>query len=133
MKTSNNTRQKGRFAFLWIWSIRYQDQIGYHIRIYMWSAAVMILLLTLSQRISLETSLYVLLIGGLIIGIGLWVVIERRRSWLLGITDPELKEEAYNVMLRYVAQRAYDGTRRKMVSPHRTRKKIVHKKESFTH
>jgi hypothetical protein len=35
----------------------------------------------------------------------IWVLIERRRSWLLHIDDPALKDIAHTVMLAYLYDR----------------------------
>lgn len=132
MKTLQDNPPKGRFAHLLIWTIREQNLIAYHVRIYVWSGVIILLLLTLSQKISLETALYALLVSGVIIGLGLWIAIERRRSWLLRINDPDLKQEAYDAMLTYLAQKTRTGEDLKNLA-HMENKKIVQKNESYTH
>ena len=105
MKSSSYSQKTGRFARILIWTIHNQDLLAHHIRIYSWSSVAIILLLTLSNAISLETALHALLICGLVLGFGLWIVIERRRSWLLSIQDPEVKRKAYLAMLAYMARK----------------------------
>ncbi len=102
MKHAEQTKIK-KLARMLIWTIRYQDEIAYHLRLYMWSAVAFVLMLSLSQKISLEAALQVILFGGLTICCWLWLFIERRRAWLLSIKDPELKREAYIAMLAYLA------------------------------
>jgi hypothetical protein len=68
------------------------------------SAVSVVLLLSILLPIRLETALHVILYTGLtVIGL-LWVLIERRRSWLLGIQDPVLKEAAHQAMIFYLEQ-----------------------------
>ena len=105
MKTSPHPKKAGQFARILIWTIYNQDLLAHHIRIYSWSAVAVILILTLSNAISLETALHALLICGLVLGLGLWIAIERRRSWLLNIQDPELKRKAHLAMLSYMARK----------------------------
>jgi hypothetical protein len=73
------------------------------------SAVSVILLLSILLPIRLETALHIILYTGLtVIGL-LWALIERRRSWLLGIQDPVLKETAHQAMITYLRQRTSFG------------------------
>jgi hypothetical protein len=73
------------------------------------SAVSVMLLLSILLPIRLETALHIILYTGLtVIGL-LWALIERRRSWLLGIQDPVLKETAHQAMITYLRQRTSFG------------------------
>jgi hypothetical protein len=73
------------------------------------SGVSVVLLLSILLPIRLETALHVILYTGLtVIGL-LWILIERRRSWLLGIQDPVLKETAHQTMITYLKQKTSIG------------------------
>lgn len=92
-------------AALYLWSIRRQDEISINMQICMWSAISTILLLSLLLPIDLETALHIILFGGLTACGLLWVFIERRRSWLLTIQDPILRESAHREMIAYLERK----------------------------
>ena len=92
-------------ADFYLWTIRRQNHISATIRTQLMSAVSVVLLLSILLPIRLETALYIILYTGLTV-IGLvWTLIERRRSWLLGIQDPVLKEAAHQAMIAYMRQR----------------------------
>jgi hypothetical protein len=92
-------------AHFYLWTIRHQNKIAAAIRTQMMSAVFVVLLLTILLPIRLETALQVIFCGGmLVIGL-LWALIERRRSWLLRITDPVLKETAHQTMITYLRRK----------------------------
>ena len=92
-------------ADFYLWTIRRQDHISATIRTQLMTAVSVVLLLSILLPIQLETALHIILYTGLtIIGL-LWVLIERRKSWLLGIQDPVLKEAARQAMIFYLEQR----------------------------
>jgi hypothetical protein len=96
-------------ADFYLWTIRRQDHISATIRTQLMSALPVVLLLSILLPIRLETALHIILYTGLtIIGL-LWALIERRRSWLLGIQDPVLKETAHHAMIFYLEQRRSCG------------------------
>lgn len=86
-----------------LWSIRYQDQLAYYMRLYLFGAATFVLLLGFCQVISWDSALEIIFIAGMTFSIGLGLFIYKRRSWLLHITDKDLKREAYETMLAYIA------------------------------
>jgi hypothetical protein len=93
-------------ADFYLWTIRRQNDISATIRTQMMSAVSVVLLLSILLPIRLETALQIILYTGLtVIGL-LYVIIERRKSWLLGIHDPALKETAHQAMITYLRQRA---------------------------
>ncbi|MGB7918450.1 MAG: hypothetical protein WCF40_00180 [Desulfobacterales bacterium] len=96
-------------ADFYLWTIRRQHYISAVIRTQMMTAVSVVLLLSILLPIRLETALHIILYTGLtVIGL-LWVLIERRRSWLLGIQDPVLKESAHQAMITYLRQRTSFG------------------------
>jgi hypothetical protein len=96
-------------ADFYLWTIRRQHYISAVIRAQMMTAVSVVLLLSILLPIRLETALHIILYTGLtVIGL-LWVLIERRRSWLLGIQDPVLKETAHQAMITYLRQRTSFG------------------------
>jgi hypothetical protein len=96
-------------ADFYLWTIRHQHHISATIRTQLMSGVSVVLLLSILLPIRLETALHVILYTGLtVIGL-LWILIERRRSWLLGIQDPVLKETAHQTMITYLKQRTSIG------------------------
>ena len=96
-------------AEFYLWTIRRQNHISATIRTQLMSVVSVVLLLSILLPIRLETALHVIVYTGLtVIGL-LWVLIERRRSWLLGIQDPVLKETAHQAMIFYLEQRTTYG------------------------
>lgn len=100
---SGANQSRHRLARAVVWSILYQDEIAHHVRLYMWSGVALVLLVALSGKISVDTAIHGILIVGLTVCGGLWLLILKRRSWLLKITDPELKETAYAAMVIYLS------------------------------
>jgi hypothetical protein len=100
-------------ADFYLWTIRRQNHISATIRTQLMSAVSVVLLLSILLQIRLETALHIILYAGLtVIGL-LWALIERRKSWLLGIQDPVLKEAAHQAMIFYLEQRtSYDRPQR---------------------
>jgi len=90
----------------YLWSIRRQDRISKKIQTYMWSAISIILLMSLLIPLDLEIALQIIFFGGLTVCGLLWVFIERRRSWLLTIQDPTLKDSAHREMIAYLKQKS---------------------------
>ena len=100
------SRKKSDF---YLWTIRRQNHISVIIRTQLMSAVSVVLLLSILLPIRLETALHIIFYTGLaVIGL-LWALIERRRSWLLGIQDPVLKEAAHQAMIAYLKQRTSFG------------------------
>jgi hypothetical protein len=98
-----------KWADFYLWTIRRQNHISATIRTQLMSAVSVVLLLSILLPIRLETALQVILYTGLtVIGL-LCVIIERRRSWLLGIQDPVLKETVHQAMIAYLRQRVTFG------------------------
>ena len=92
-------------ARFFLWTVRKQDQISRIFTLNIWAAISAVLVCTLIGLVSLEKALQVILWGGIAAGGCTWILIERRRSWLLGITDPKLRADAHQVMIDYLSKR----------------------------
>ena len=104
MTTRNNEKSywNEKIEALYLWSIRRQDSISFSIQMHMWSAVFAILLMSFLIPIKLEIALQIIFFGGLTICAILWIFIERRKTWLLNIQDPVLKETAHQAMIAYL-------------------------------
>jgi predicted lysophospholipase L1 biosynthesis ABC-type transport system permease subunit len=116
MNRSNPAKTKSRFERLMIWSILYQDQVAHHVRLLIGGGAAIAALMAMARIISLDAALRLIFYGGVIFSCVLWIFIQKRRSWLLGITDPDLKREAYAVMLAYLTAKGYRAESEKSVT-----------------
>jgi hypothetical protein len=85
-----------------IWSIQYQDRISYCFRLYMGALSVIVIFLGMLGAVPLESALWSLFSSGLLIIGAAWFLIQKRKSWLMNIKDPELKQLAYDTMLAYI-------------------------------
>jgi len=88
-----------------IWTIRYHDLLVAHMRMYVWVATAIILLLTIGGIISLSTPLYALLFCALGIMALLWFLIRWRKAVLLNINDVKLRQIAHAAMLSLIYSR----------------------------
>ena len=104
-RNNENTYWNEKIEALYLWSIRRQDRISYSVQTHMWSAVFAILLMSFLIPIKLEVALQIIFFAGLTICAILWVFIERRKSWLLRIQDPVLKETAHQAMIAYLKTR----------------------------
>ena len=104
MTTRNNDKSywDEKIEALYLWSIRRQDSISLNVRTHMWSAVFAILLMSFLIPIKLEIVLQIIFFGGLTTCAILWAFIERRKTWLLNIEDPVLKEIAHQAMIAYL-------------------------------
>lgn len=104
MKTRNHEKSywDEKIGAFYLWSIKQQDDISAAVIRHMWSAVSAILLMSLLIPIKLETALQIIFYGGLTVCSLLWVIIEKRRSWLLTIKDPVLKETVHQAMVAYI-------------------------------
>ena len=96
-------------ADFYLWTIRRQNHISSTIRTQLMSAVSVVLLLSILLPIRLEIALHIILYTGLTVVGLLWALIERRKSWLLGIQDPVLKEVAHQAMIFYLEERTSYG------------------------
>lgn len=102
--TRNPTTGRRTFRFC-IWTLRYQTQIAFQVRIFAWAGTLLILLLALAGRIGLDVALHAIVISLLSIALLLWMLIMARRKSLLNIRDPELRKIAHMAMLQYLGKR----------------------------
>jgi hypothetical protein len=105
----NDRRQKFRklTTRFWIWTIKNHNVIVINIGIYTFTAVAAILFLCIGGVIHLQTGLSAILFGGLGNFAMLWLLLEIRRNHLLKITDPELRQKAYEEMLVFIYQRKH--------------------------
>jgi hypothetical protein len=103
-------------AEFFLWAIRRHQAIATFITFWMWTSVAGLVIVALLDIISTDTATKIIFIGGFsIVGI-LWVMIERRRSWLLGIHDPELKMRAHEAMIRLIALKSIHSAKSNSVA-----------------
>ena len=107
LNTVDNQSAKQGLQRVLLLSIRYQDQVAFYVRLYLFGAATFVLFLGFCQVISWDAALEIITIAGMTFFIGLSLFIYKRRSWLLHITDEDLKREAYTTMLAYIAAKEH--------------------------
>jgi hypothetical protein len=89
----------------WIWTLENHDFIAGHVRVYVWAAVCVLILLCLGGVITAhEVAMSAFAGGALCLGL-LYVLIERRRTALRGIADQELKARAHAAMLYLIYRR----------------------------
>ena len=76
-------------------SIRHQRWLAGQVRIYIYGASCLIAFLALAGIITLKTAILSIFCGGVIILALLWGLIQQRRTVLLNIQDPDLRQQAY--------------------------------------
>ena len=96
-----------RLARAMIWSILYQDQISHCVRTSILMGAMVVSLMWLVGLITFSAAFWSLLYGGLALSGVLWFLIDKRRTWLLNLKDPQLRDLAYRSMLAYVKLKGY--------------------------
>ncbi len=85
-----------------IWSVQNQSWLAGQMSIYIWSATAVVAFLALTGVIALETALWSVFVSGMIICIGIWLLVQQRRIWLLNIQEPELRQQALAAMVKYL-------------------------------
>ena len=88
-----------------IWTVVHHNWLAAQIRVYIWTASAIVLLLSVAGIIPLRIALLVLLFCGLGMMILLGSLIHWRRSILLAIRDAELKQSAHAAMLTLIHSR----------------------------
>lgn len=89
----------------WIWTIENHDFIAAQVRTYFFAAAFLMLLLCFGGIVSAKEMAVGLFVGGFM-GLGLlYIAIERRRTHLMKLRDPGLREEAIKAMLKLISRR----------------------------
>jgi hypothetical protein len=107
MKNHTHEKPKNLMTQFWIWTIKNHNVIVVNIGIYTFTAVAAILFLVIGGVIHLQTALNAILFGGLANFAILWLLLEIRRSHLLKITNPELRQQAYEEMLVFIYQRKH--------------------------
>ena len=92
-------------ARFFLWTIRRQDRITRCLTLNMWSAVSVVLGIAVVGLVTLEMALLIIFVAGIAVGSITWVLIERRRSWLLSISDPNLRAEAHRAMIDYLRKK----------------------------
>lgn len=104
-----------RMARFCIWTLYWQRHIAYHIRVFSWGAAAIVLLLALGGKISLETALSALMVSLISIAALIWLMIQARRTSLLRIEDPGLREAAHEAMVVLIQRRSLSAADKKLL------------------
>jgi hypothetical protein len=65
--------------------------------------SVIVIFLGMLGAVPLESALWSLFSSGLLIIGAAWLLIQKRKTWLLNIRDPELKQLTHDTMLAYIA------------------------------
>jgi len=94
-----------RTARFWIWTVEWHDEIAAAVRTYFFAAFFAMLLLCFGGVISPKEMAVAMFVGGFMLLGLLWIAIERRRSALKAIDDPELRRRAERAMLQLIAVR----------------------------
>ncbi len=89
-------------AKLCIWTIRNHNYLITQFRLYMWSAVAVVLFFSIANVIQLKVALLAILFSTFSIVIILWALIERRKTCLLRIQDPDLRQRAHAAMLDFI-------------------------------
>lgn len=99
---SPNHPTRPTIAKLCIWSVRHQTWLAGRLRIYIWAATAVVAFLMFTGFIPLEEGLLALFFCGVSISTAIWLLLKVRRSWLLNIQAPELRQQALNAMINYL-------------------------------
>ncbi len=104
MKPSNRSSPYSIGVKLSLWSIRHQTWLAGQIRIYVFFATALIAFFALAGIISIETALFSSFSGGLVVAGLIWTLIQQRKSILLNIQEPEVRELVHQTMIDYLRQ-----------------------------
>lgn len=90
-----------------IWSVENQSWLAGQMTIYIWSATAAVAIFALGDVITLGAAIWALFVSGVIVCISIWLLVLQRRTWLLNIEDPELRQQALDAMLNYLSRINY--------------------------
>ena len=113
MNRSNASRFKSVLARASIWTIVNHNFLAGQLRIYLWSASATVLFFAVAGIIPLHIALYLLLFCGSVIMTLLWSLINWRKTILLDIQNPELKQTAHAAMLALIQSKTFRQDKRK--------------------
>jgi hypothetical protein len=102
MNHAKPSSRRSRLVRISIWTVRHHDFLARQIRIYVWTASALVLMLPIFSIIPLPIALYILLFCICAITILLWFLINWRKAILINIQDPELRQQAYRAMLHLI-------------------------------
>ena len=91
-------------AKLCIWSVQHQTWLAGRLRIYIWGATAVVAFFIFAGVIPLGTGLLALFFCGVSISTAIWLLLKVRRSWLLNIQIPELRQQALTAMIKYLRE-----------------------------
>ncbi len=114
MKSDTRVKSRNLLTRFWIWTIKHHNVIVVDIGMYTFTAVAVILFLCIGGVIHLQTALNSILFGGLGNFAILWLLLETRRNHLLHITDPELRQKAYEEMLIFLYRRRHKIKRKEI-------------------
>lgn len=98
-----------------IWTLRWQRHIAHHLRMFTWSGTAIILFLALAGEITLGTALHSIVISLFSISILVWLLLRARRTSLLRIQDPDLREAAHEAMILFIRDRNLSPAEKKLL------------------
>lgn len=97
--------KRGAMTRFWIATINHHDQIMAGIGTYTFMVVALILFVTIGGVISLTIGLAAIGLGGLVNVCFLTFIANTRRAALRDITDPELRQLAYEAMVVFLEKR----------------------------
>ncbi|MFZ7124536.1 MAG: hypothetical protein ACOWWM_00070 [Desulfobacterales bacterium] len=107
-----------RTAKFCIWTLRWQSVIAQQLRMFTWTGTAVILFLAVAGRISLDTALHSIVISLFSIAALVYLFLQARRTSLLRIEDPALREAAHEAMLLLIHQRRLSKSDRRLLKKH---------------
>ena len=90
-----------------LWSILYQDRLAHQLRVSVGVAVISIVFMGMVGIVTLDAALQLIFFGGVGLTVSLMFFIQKRRSWLLNISDPNLKRLAHASMLAYLSLKGH--------------------------
>ena len=90
-----------------LWSILYQDRLAHQLRICVAVAVAVIVFMGIVGIVSFDGALRFIFFSGVGLSASLMFFIQKRRSWLLSIEDPDLKRLAHASMLAYLSLKGH--------------------------
>ncbi len=115
MKAKTTTSMVATFC---IWTLRRQRLIAYRFRVLIWCGTAVVLLLALAGEIALETALHGIVISLTSIFVLIGLLVHARRSSLLNIQDPELREAAHEAMILLMRDRRPSPADKRLLRKH---------------
>jgi len=115
MNKPTSSTSGSRTQRICIWTILNQDLIVYYFKVYMVMGCGVMLLLPLSGRLSFDTVMHGMVVGGLSIFALVSLLIHARRKVLLEIADPAIREAAHNAMLLYLSRKPLSPRQRRLL------------------